>query len=129
MFIAFSLKVAWSGKIPYYLHSLQPGPVFEINGALSTRRAHFDGRAHVFRTCAPDVCTFFHSIIIAIYQRKVHGKNPGRIVSKCMHMRGAQNKRLISNTEGCDTFPTPHLSSATPTNVFPASRLFQITMW
>ena len=41
--------------------------VFEINGAHGARRAHFRGRAHVFRTCAPDVCTFFHSILIAIY--------------------------------------------------------------
>ena len=41
--------------------------VFEINGALGARRAHFRGRAHVFQTCAPDVCTFIHSVIIAIY--------------------------------------------------------------
>ena len=41
--------------------------VFEIKGALGARRAHFRGRAHVFRTCAPDVCTFIHSIIIVIY--------------------------------------------------------------
>ena len=38
--------------------------VFEINGAVGARRAHFRGRAHVFRTCAPDVRTFSHSIII-----------------------------------------------------------------
>ena len=43
--------------------------VSEIKGALGARRAHFRGRAHVFRTCAPDVHTFFHSIIIAICQR------------------------------------------------------------
>ena len=40
--------------------------VFEIKGALGARRAHFRGRAHVFRTCAPDVHTFLHSIIIVI---------------------------------------------------------------
>ena len=43
--------------------------VFEINGALGARRAHFRGRAHVFRRCAPDVRTFFHPIVISIYQR------------------------------------------------------------
>ena len=41
--------------------------VSEIKGALGARRAHFRGRAHVFRTCAPDVRRFFHSILIAIY--------------------------------------------------------------
>ena len=49
--------------------------VFEINGALGARRAHFDSRAHVFQTCAPDVCTFFHLIIIAIYQRSAWKKS------------------------------------------------------
>ena len=41
--------------------------VFEINSALGARRAHFRGWAHDFRTCAPDVRTFAHPIIIAIY--------------------------------------------------------------
>ena len=71
--------------------------VFEINGALGAQRAHFRGRAHVFRTCAPDVRTFIHPIIIAIYQRSAQ-KNPGRIAKKCMHPTSAQNKMLISNT-------------------------------
>ena len=39
----------------------------------------------------------------------MHGKNPGRIVSKCMHPRGAQNKRLISNT-GRVVIPATDLS-------------------
>ena len=41
--------------------------VFEIKGAHGAWRAHFHGRAHVFRMCAPDGRTFFHSILIAIY--------------------------------------------------------------
>ena len=41
--------------------------VFENNGSLGARRAHFNDWAHVFRTCAPDVHTFFHQIVIAIY--------------------------------------------------------------
>ena len=49
--------------------------VFEINSALGARRAHFHGRAHVFRTCAPDVRTFIHSIIIAIYQRSAQNNS------------------------------------------------------
>ena len=62
----------------------------EINGALGSGPAHFRGRAHVFLTCAPDVRTFF--------SLNFHSHFPGRIVPKCMQPRGAQNKRLISNT-------------------------------
>ena len=40
----------------------------EIKGAPCTRRAHFHGRVHDFRRCAPGVCTFFEPFIIAIYQ-------------------------------------------------------------
>ena len=41
--------------------------VSEIKGAPCTRRAHFHGRVHDFRRCAPGVCTFFEPFIIAIY--------------------------------------------------------------
>ena len=41
--------------------------VSEIKGAPCTRRAHFHGRVHDFRKCAPGVCTFFEPFIIAIY--------------------------------------------------------------
>ena len=33
--------------------------VSEIKGAPCTRRAHFHGRVHDFRRCAPGVSTFF----------------------------------------------------------------------
>ena len=36
--------------------------VSEIKGAPCTRRAHFHGRVHDFRRCAPGVCTFFLAI-------------------------------------------------------------------
>ena len=48
-------------------HDVHDCAVFEINGAHGARRAHFRSRAHVFRTCAPDGRTCFHSIIIVIY--------------------------------------------------------------
>ena len=41
--------------------------VSEIKGAHCTRRAHFRGRLHDFRKCAPGVCTFLEPFIIAIY--------------------------------------------------------------
>ena len=41
--------------------------VSKIKGAPCTRRAHFHGRVHDFRRCAPGVCTFFERFIIAIY--------------------------------------------------------------
>ena len=41
--------------------------VSEIKGAPCTRCAHFHGRVHDFRRCAPGVCTFFEPFIIAIY--------------------------------------------------------------
>ena len=41
--------------------------VSEIKGAPCTRRAHFHGRVHNFRRCAPGVCTFFEPFNIAIY--------------------------------------------------------------
>ena len=53
--------------------------MFEINGALCARRAHFRGQAHVFRTCAPDVRTFFQSTIIVIYQRSAQVKSRAHI--------------------------------------------------
>ena len=50
--------------------------VFEINGALGARRAQFRRRAHDFRHCAPDVCTFFQPFIILIlmshYRLHIH---------------------------------------------------------
>ena len=42
-------------------------PVSEIKGAPCTRRAHFHGRVHDFRRCAPSVCMFFEPFCIAIY--------------------------------------------------------------
>ena len=66
--------------------------MFEINGELGAWLA-------LFGTYVPDVCAFFHLIIIAIYiPEECMEKNHGRIVSKCTYPRGAQNKRLISNT-------------------------------
>ena len=47
----------------------------KINCELGASRAHFDGGAHIFRTCALDVCTLFHLIIIAIYQRSAWKKS------------------------------------------------------
>ena len=38
-----------------------PLAVYEIKGALSAWRTNFPGRAHIFRTCAPNGCTIFHS--------------------------------------------------------------------
>ena len=54
---------------PGLLHvfSLLGPSVFENNEAHGARRTHFRGKAHVVQTCAPDVHTFFHSILIAIY--------------------------------------------------------------
>ena len=43
--------------------------VSEIKGAPCTRRAHFHGRVHGFRRCAPGVCTFS----LAIYYCYVLG--------------------------------------------------------
>ena len=50
-----------------YIYIYMYMSVLEINGALGARCAHFRGRAHVFRMCAPDVRTVFHSLIIVIY--------------------------------------------------------------
>ena len=41
--------------------------VSEIKGAPCARCAHFHGRVHDFRRCAPFVCTFFEPINIATY--------------------------------------------------------------
>ena len=41
--------------------------VSEIKGVPCTRRAHFHGRVHDFKSRAPGVCTFFEPFIIAIY--------------------------------------------------------------
>ena len=41
--------------------------VSKIKGAPCTWRAHFHGRVHNVRKCAPSVCTFFEIFIIAIY--------------------------------------------------------------
>ena len=80
--------------------------LFKINGALGARRAQFRRRAHDFRHCAPDVCTFFKPAIIQIYSRvhqeiKVSMCAPlGRTGPQAVRPRGAQIKTLISNTVG-----------------------------
>ena len=53
-------------KVLHMFELLINPSVFEINGAHCARRAHFRRRAHVFLSCAPGVCTFFQSIIMAI---------------------------------------------------------------
>ena len=55
------------GRIILLFSIVITGTVSEIKGAPCTRRAHFHGRVHDFRRCAPGVCTFFEPFIIAIY--------------------------------------------------------------
>ena len=47
------------GRIPEYKKDTERVSVSEIKGAPCTRCAHFHGRVHDFRRCAPGVCTFF----------------------------------------------------------------------
>ena len=53
--------------------------VSEIKGAPCTRRAHFDGRVHDFRRCAPGVVTFLSHLLL-LYIGRVHGAISGCIV-------------------------------------------------
>ena len=71
--------------------------VSEIKGAPCTRCAHFHGRVHDFRRCAPGVCTFFEPVI-QLHIKRVQGKTPGHTVLEEVHPVGAPNKTLISDT-------------------------------
>ena len=76
----------------------------EIKGAPCTRRAHFHGRVHDFRRCAPGVCTFYEPFTNAIYWEGAWGNF--RVHS---FMGSAQcectNKSLISDTAIKCTLP------------------------
>ena len=80
--------------------------VSEIKGAPCARCAHFHGRVHGFRRCAPGVCTLFEPFIIATYYMRVHGEISGhtflgevrRTVLGGVHPVGAPTKTLISDT-------------------------------
>ena len=78
--------------------------VSEIKGAPCTRCAHFHGRVHVFRRCAPGVCTFFELFIIAIYWEGALRNFWVRSFSET-HPVSAKNKSLISDTvnDHCST--------------------------
>ena len=69
----------------------------EIKGAPCTRCAHFHGRVHVFRRCAPGVCTFFSAIYNCFILGGI-GAISGCTVLGEVHPVSAQNKSLILDT-------------------------------
>ena len=65
----------------------------EIKGAPCVQCAHFHGRVHDFRRCAPGVCTSFEPIIIATYTEGAWRNSRAHSFRK-----SAPNKTLISDT-------------------------------